>query len=174
MLLVVVTGLPGTGKSTMADHAGEVLPASVLSHDWAMSGLRPFLEVEAAVAAIRFGNRQVGWSILRALGRAELRRGRSVVLDGVARPPDIEACKSLASEEHAGLVIVEAICSQPELHRARVEGRRRMIPGWYEITWTNVLGSAETWEAVEGADLTLDAAESLEDNYRRLDDMLLR
>jgi predicted kinase len=107
MLLVVVTGLPGTGKSTMAHHAGEILNANVLSHDWAMSGIRPFPEVEAAIAEIHLGSRQVGWSILGALGQAELRRGRYVILDGVARNPDIEECKSLATEEQAVLVVVD-------------------------------------------------------------------
>jgi hypothetical protein len=48
-----------------------------------------------------------------------------------------------------------------------------MIPGWCEITWTTVLGSAETWEPIECADLTLDAAETLEANYQRLSDLLL-
>ena len=127
-VVVLLTGLPGTGKSTMADHAGSVLSATVLSHDWAMSGLRPFPEVEAAIAATRFGSRQVGWSILRALGRAELGRGRSVVLDGVARPPDIEACRSLATDEQATFLVVETICSEPAVHRQRVESRRRLIP----------------------------------------------
>jgi predicted kinase len=39
--LVLVTGLPGTDKTTMADVAAAELRAPVLGHDWAMSGLRP-------------------------------------------------------------------------------------------------------------------------------------
>ena len=49
MLLVLITGLPGSGKSTMAEVAGRQLGAPVLGHDWAMSGLRPFPEVQAAL-----------------------------------------------------------------------------------------------------------------------------
>jgi predicted kinase len=152
----------------MVGHVRQVLPATVLSHDWAMSGLRPFPEVEAAISAIRFGNRKVGWSIPYALARAELRSGRSVILDGVPRAHDIQACESLASEEHADLIVVETICSSPELHRARVDGRHRMIPGWHEITWTNVLGSAETWNPTKRADVTLGAT------FAQLDDLLQR
>ena len=39
VLLVLITGLPGSGKSTMAEVAGRSLGAPVLGHDWAMSGL---------------------------------------------------------------------------------------------------------------------------------------
>ena len=39
-------------------------------------------------------HRQVGWSILIALARAQLRRELPVVLDGVARAPELEVCRS--------------------------------------------------------------------------------
>ena len=29
-------------------------------------------------------------------------------------------------------------CRDAELHRARVEGRQRQIPGWYELDWDHV------------------------------------
>ena len=86
MLLVLVTGLPGTGKSTMAEIASRELGAPVLGHDWAMSGLRPYPEMQRALDAMDPpGHRGVGWSLLWALARSQLRRGSSVVLDGVAR-----------------------------------------------------------------------------------------
>lgn len=44
-LLVAVTGVPGTGKSAVADAAGQLLGAAVFAHDWAMSGLRPYPEL---------------------------------------------------------------------------------------------------------------------------------
>ena len=85
-LLVLVTGLPGTGKSTMADVAAVAFGAPVLGHDWAMSGLRPYPELQTALDAMGLrGHRGVGWSILSALARSQLRHGRPVVLDGVAR-----------------------------------------------------------------------------------------
>ena len=34
MLVVLITGLPGSGKSTMAEVAGRALGAPVLGHDW--------------------------------------------------------------------------------------------------------------------------------------------
>jgi predicted kinase len=49
VLLLLITGLPGTGKSTMAEEAGRTLGAPVLGHDWAMSGLRPYAELQEAL-----------------------------------------------------------------------------------------------------------------------------
>jgi len=89
LTLVLVTGLPGTGKSTMAEIAAEALGAPVLGHDWAMSGLRPYPEIQTALDEMDpSGHRAVGWSIISALAREQLRRGSSVVLDGVARKRD--------------------------------------------------------------------------------------
>src|SRR5580692_9628438 len=105
-VLVLVTGLPGTGKSTVADAVAGLLGTAVLAHDWAMSGLRPYPELQAALDHMTPpGHRAVGWSILRALARAQLRQGSSVVLDGVARLPEIGDCRHLADEEGAQMIL---------------------------------------------------------------------
>ena len=65
----------------------------MLGHDWAMSGLRPYQELQDALDAMEpSGHRVVGWSILHALAAAQLGARRSVVLDGVARRSEIAAC----------------------------------------------------------------------------------
>ncbi len=158
-LLVLVTGLPGTGKSTMADVAADELGAPVLGHDWAMSGLRPFPELQGTLDAMGLrGHRGVGWSILWALARSQLRRGQPVVLDGVARAPEVAASRSLAREEGAPSLVVMTACVDPVLHRRRVEGRQRGIPGWYELEWDHVARARSEWEALDDVDVVLDAA----------------
>jgi predicted kinase len=138
-LLVLVTGLQGTGKSTIAAAAAEELGAAVLGHDWAMSGLRPYPGLQDALDAMTPpGRREVGWSILSALARAQLRRGASVVLDGVARQAEVDLCRRLAASEAASLVVVLTTCSDAGTHRSRVEGRARGIPNWYELDWPHV------------------------------------
>jgi len=157
-LLVLVTGVPGAGKSTVADAIASRLGAAVVAHDWAMSGLRPYPELQRALDEIELGHRTVGWSLLSALARAELRRGRPVVLDGVARAPEVEACGRVAGDEGAELVVVAAVCSDSGLHRARIEGRRRDIPDWYELEWDQVERSAATWSVPPEAALVIDTA----------------
>jgi hypothetical protein len=114
------------------------------------------------------GHREVGWSILRGLARAQLRRGAPVVLDGVARAPQIDACRSLAAVEAAGLLVVVTTCDDAKLHRSRLDGRRRDIPGWYELDWSDVERSRADWVPIGDADLTLDAGDPITDNVERL------
>ena len=133
-LLVLVTGVQGTGKSTVANAVAEMLGAAVLAHDWAMSGLRPYPEIQKVLNAMDPpGHPAVGWSILNALARAQLLRGSSVVLDGVARAPQIAQCRQTARELSTELVVIMTQCSDLEIHRSRVEGRQRGIPNWYEL-----------------------------------------
>jgi predicted kinase len=165
VLLVLITGLPGSGKSTMAEVAGQALGAPVLGHDWAMSGLRPFPEVQEALDAMGVrGHRGVGWSLLWALARAQLRRGSSVVLDGVARQPEVDGTRQVASEEGAGAVVVMTSCGDATLHRSRVEGRQRAIPNWYELDWDHVEQARSSWVPPHPLDLVLESERAVQDN----------
>jgi predicted kinase len=79
--LLLVTGPPGTGKSTLAEAAAQSLGASVLAWDWAMAALTQFEPIQVALRGLDpVVHRHVGWSILRHLAIAQLRQGRGVVL----------------------------------------------------------------------------------------------
>jgi predicted kinase len=172
--LVLITGLPGTGKSTMAEEAGRTLGAPVLGHDWAMSGLRPYPELQEALDRMGLrGHRGVGWSLLWALARSQLRLGSSVVLDGVARAPEVEGTRQVAREEGAESLVVMTSCHDAELHRARVEGRQRQIPGWYELDWAHVARARQSWETPGDVDLVVEGDDSLQENGERLRALLL-
>ena len=161
-VLVLVTGLQGTGKSTVAGLAANLLGAPVIAHDWAMSGLRPFPELQAALDAMDPpGHGRVGWSLLRALAQSQLRRRSSVVVDGVARAPQVETLRRLAAEEGARFLAIMTECSDLELHRSRVDGRKRGIPGWYELDWNHVEESRKSWDPNMAVDLTVDTSEHL-------------
>jgi len=172
-ILVVVTGLQGTGKSTVAGLAANLLGAPLVSHDWAMSGLRPYPEVQEALDTMEpRGNGRVGWSLLGALAQSELRRGSSVVLDGVARASQLEALRQLAAEEGARFLAVMTECPDPVLHHSRVDGRRRDIPGWYEVDWSHVEESSKSWDPEMPVDLKVNTTEPLSTIRRILGDQL--
>ena len=157
--LVLVTGLPGTGKSTVATIVADIMQTSVLGHDWAMSALRDYQPIQDALGEIELGHRIVGWSILTSLGRAQLVEGRSVVLDGVARAAQRAHLRAVADSTGARFVVITTRCTDAEVHRARIDGRRRHIPNWYELRWEDVERSAATWEDTPG-DLDLDSVDS--------------
>jgi predicted kinase len=157
----------------MAAAAATHLGAALLAHDWAMSGLRPYPELQAALEGMDpGGHRRVGWSILVALARAQLRRGSSVVLDGVARASEVAQCRTLAEQEAARFLLVLTECDDVALHRSRVEGRRRDIPNWYELDWEHVLGAREAWEPIGNADLVVEAGQPVQHNIAQLQRML--
>lgn len=174
-ILVLVTGLQGTGKSTVSDQAAEILGAPVLAHDWAMSGLRRYEAIQRALDGMTPPGRQpVGWSIICALARAQLRRGSSVILDGVARGPATVLCRQVADDEGARLLVVLTECSDVAVHKLRIEARDRSIPDWYEIDWDHVQRSRARWERPKQVDLTLEATQSPEVNRERLARLLHR
>jgi predicted kinase len=64
-MLVLFTGPPCAGKSTLAEAAATELGAAVLAWDWAMAALTWNEPIQATMRALDPADRErVGWSIL--------------------------------------------------------------------------------------------------------------
>jgi len=97
-----------------------------------------------------------------------------VVLEGVARAPQVETLRLLTAEEGARFLVIMTECSDPELHRSRVDGRERGIPGWYEFDWSHVEESRKSWDPNMSIDLKVDTAKPLSTIRSALVDHLTR
>lgn len=132
--LVVFGGVPGSGKSAVAEQVGAALDASVFSVDWMMGAMSPFGMNH------RTDLMSVGVELLTTLAFRELVAGRSAIIDTPSE--DVAGrvrLQSLATAAGATFMAVVCVCSDPALHRQRVEGRQRGIPGWADAgEWSNV------------------------------------
>lgn len=162
--LVIVTGWTGAGKSTMADLLAAEIGAGVASFDWLMSALRSHHEVWSAVEEPVELQRRVGWELLSRVAEQQLRGARSCVLDLVAREQPRDEWSALADRQGASFAVVECICSDIDLHRRRVEGRHRDIPGWYELTWERVERGRQLYEPLSEPKVVVDAVNPPEHN----------
>lgn len=164
MNLVVVSGWTGAGKSTLAKELGARLPATVLSFDWIMSGLRVFDDLWALVEDPPEFQREVGWSLMTRVAEQQLARSGSVVLDLVARDAVIARWRDLAASYGAKFSLVECTCTDISVHRSRVEGRQRNIPGWYELSWERVERGRTAYPLLTAPKLSIDAVDPLDKN----------
>jgi release factor glutamine methyltransferase len=159
VVLVLVTGLQGTGKSTVAERCADVLDASLFAWDWVMAALTPLEGVQETLQALdRPTYRSVGWAVMWQLSRAQLQRGKSVVLDGLVRDNETSQTRALAREHGVECLVVLMTCDDLDLQRSRVEGRTRGIPGWYELTWDHVVETRRSWQPPGDPDVVLDGS----------------
>jgi predicted kinase len=158
--LIVFSGLPGTGKSTLAEAAGRQLRAPVFAVDWLLGSLTPFGGYHLDDL---FG---IGAELLTTLAFRQLELGQPAVLDFPAEDPATRArWRSLADAAGAEFRVIVCTCSDRELHRARLEGRARGIPGWHEGgNWANVELRLAEFPPWTGEVLTIDAVQPLEQN----------
>lgn len=166
--LIVVTGWTGAGKSTMADLLATEIGATVASFDWLMSALRSHDDVWSVVDRPVEHQRRVGWDLLSRVAEQQLRGGRSCIVDLVAREEPRRELSALACRYGAACAVVECVCSDVDVHRSRVEGRRRDIPGWYELTWDRVERGRSVYEPLREPKVVIDAVRPPEENLAQV------
>jgi predicted kinase len=161
--LIVFSGPPGTGKSTFAEYAAQVLDCPVFSKD------RP----EATLWRSGIGRKaNSGWAayeLLTTLAEGQLRLQQSAVLDSVATYERIRSVwRELAAQYGAILRVVECVCSDRDLLRKRLATRHRGIPGWPELSWAEAESVRAKYEPWKDDRLVLQSTDMPEDNFNAL------
>jgi predicted kinase len=160
------TGLPGTGKSTLAEQVARTVGAPAFAGDWLMGALKP---AHAALASLERSEYAAAWFLLlRTLVTRQLMLGQSAVVDDVVSESEFPLWRETAVRFSARLFLVECVCSDEAVHRGRIEGRVRGIPGWHEVGWDHVERMRGEVAPLTADRLTVDAVEPADDNLRRV------
>jgi predicted kinase len=140
-MLIVFSGLPGTGKTTIARAVAARRSATYLRIDAIEQAIR-----DAGVLAGDVG--PAGYRVANVLAEANLLGGRTVVADCVNPvAASRDAWRAIALRAETRLIEVEVICSDPLEHRRRVESRKSDIAGLVAPTWQAVVQRIyEPWE----------------------------
>ena len=129
-MLIVLSGLPGVGKTTIARELARSLPAVHLRIDSIEQALR-----QAGVIV-----EGEGYAVAHAVAADNLRAGRTVVGDCVNPwPLTRDEWRALAEQVGVPVVEIEVVCSDQAEHRRRVESRAADIAGHRVPTWQDVV-----------------------------------
>lgn len=168
-MLIVIAGLPGSGKSTVADDLASALDCAVLGVD----------QAEAAMWRAGISRSEpthhAAYLVVDALAAEQLALGHDVIIDAVNGPEAARAqWRRLADRSHAGLKFIEVKCSDEHLHQRRLADRIRRIEGFPEPSWEGVVRRRAEFPAWTDQRLTLDTVNPRADNLQAALDYLGR
>ena len=129
-MLIVLSGLPGVGKTTIARELARSLAATYVRID----------SIEHALQQAGLIVEGEGYAVAHAVAADNLRAGQTVVADCV-NPWPLTRDQWRAVGERIGVPVVEVevVCSDQAEHRRRVELRVADIAGHRVPTWQEVV-----------------------------------
>ena len=147
----------------LAEAVGKALGIPVFAKDWLEATL---IRSELIASNQNQSLGSAGYQLLTTLAERQFMLGQSAILDSVASTQSIRvAWQQLTEQYSADCRVIECICSNEVLHRARLKERQRKIPGWHELEWSEVEKVKEYYAPWEGEHIVLDMIHSFNENF---------
>jgi predicted kinase len=164
-VLIVLSGLPCTGKSDLAVRIAPVLGAAMFSVDPIESAI-----LRAGIART-FETGVAAYLVAESLADLHLSHGGTAIVDAVCSVEWAKALwRELAARHVTALRVIECKCSNEAVHRERLAARRRGM-AFAEPSWADVEQRRTEYvpwpTVVDEPVLVLDAIEAPEDNARQ-------
>jgi predicted kinase len=161
-MLIVLSGLPATGKTLLAAAVARELGAVLLSVDPVDSALTAAGVHESGSPGM------AAYAVVGAMAEQNLALGTTVVVDAVNAVGEAKTFWiELSRRTGARLLAVETILSDRDVHRQRLSGRVREL-AIAEPTWEAVVLRRDEWVAWPFAPLVVDSIEPFERNVARV------
>ncbi len=156
--LIVFAGVPGVGKSAVADGVARTLGLPILSVDPIEEGMA------AAGIPASFERGLAAYLVAARSARHILELGQGVIVEAANAEPEGRAVwHDLSARTGVPVEWAHITCSDPALHRARLEGRTPGYPGVDEPTWAAVDARASGFDGWAGDHIVVDTVEPLPD-----------
>ena len=155
--LIVMSGLPGSGKSTIAERLAQRLHIPHFSVDPIESAM-----IRAGLAR-SFETGVAAYLVAEALAGEQLKLGTSVIVDAVnAEEEGKDVWRGLAKRFGLELIVLEVVVGDQALHRKRLEARVRNLHGFDEVTWERVEARRQAYTTWTEPTLRLDSSHELD------------
>jgi predicted kinase len=156
--LISMSGLPGTGKSTLAEALSKKMKIPLFSVD----------PIESAILhsgiAKSFETGLAAYLVAEALAAEQLKLGLSVIIDAVNSVTEARTMWiNLAQKHHARLMMIECVL-EPEMHRERIAARTRNLYGFPEVTWEDIENRRREYAEWSQERLVIDTAKPIKAN----------
>ncbi|WP_329475542.1 ATP-binding protein [Kribbella sp. NBC_01484] len=161
--VIAFTGLPGTGKSTLAEALATETGVPAFAGDWLLGALKPH-GVLTGLSRPTF--LAMYYDLLETLIKRQLMLGQSAIVDGLIDDLVAERWQKTAAEYDARLDVIMCLCTDEVEHRRRLQGRTRGIPGWHEVGWDHVERMRVEFPVLTHEHLTVDALDPVDGNLR--------
>ncbi len=161
MLLVLMKGFPGSGKSTLSRALSRRLAWPLIDKDDVK---------DIADQHIQGETNGLAYDVMLNIVRRQLLQGLNVICDSpLTHPMTYERANTIAAETRASLVVVECICSDEQIWSQRITARKyRNLPAHHMTDWERVQAyrcqfAVEASYAITNPHIIVDTVKPLEE-----------